>query len=165
MVLKTGEATVILEDSIFHNAMSYLYDEYKWEIDEKSKIIISLDGELIDTYDNLNFEYGYVPNDDRYYIPSWFFKRLKPSQKFESLGSTSLWSKKIFSSMTSKKRTYSSTLTCGYKCNKKECFGIVKIRTNFFNPCFYFEYDEEMLTKQEVVYLINMILRFKFTEY
>ena len=49
-----------------------------------------------------------------------------------------------------------------YKSNEKpEIFGIIRIKSNEYMPRYQFAYDDEEITKEEVIYLINYIFNCK----
>jgi hypothetical protein len=60
---------------------------------------------------------------------------------------------------------YKNFMKTRYHYEEKECFGIMKIKSNKLHPQFVVAYDERYFTKYNVMLLVDYLLKQKYNEY
>jgi hypothetical protein len=173
MPIKYGELTIIYnkeEISIFSDFLLWL--KYEPNVPNKSKYVFLFeDGEICEINDKLkNLQFKFMDNISSK-MPIYFGKKKKfyfyKKPILDDSGKYRLNFKQLFSLYTKYNSSmsipscYNGIYYC-YKSNEKpEIFGIIRIKSNEYMPRYQFAYDDEEITKEEVIYLINYIFNCK----
>jgi len=178
MTILYGEFTIIHNEDILSNLFTLFNIEYKPK-KETPVIILFQDGEICEIdYKLKDFKYNFL-DSTRFSTPSYFNKNLINDKRRYFCEDKNLDYDDLFKNFTkySKHNTISSCFNCiyffyhgstvkiketNYHLNSKlEGFGIVRLKSSETKPRFLFAYDSEEFNKEEVVYLINYILKNK----
>lgn len=179
MPIKYGELTIIHnanQTDILKSLSSWL--GYEQTATKESKFIFLFDdGEIYDTNDNLKdfnfkffnscllkppvyFEKTKLVENKVNYNPSYFYKKPEQKDNLKKLDFKPLFgSYANFNSSMNIPSYYNSIYYCYKSLEKSEIFGILRIKSNESMPRFQFAYDSDEFTKEEVIYLINYILK------
>ncbi len=172
MPIKFAEITIIRnieEEDIFRAIYRYFGYENQ-SIDNDTIIIDFGNGVLCDTrdeYKDLKFKFAQLGH--KHGFPIYFSKHIEdrytlfyrnptindkeqPTLKFD-----------IFKNYKDFKKEPSKYNMIYEDINKKEIFSILRIRSNEEKPRFVLEYEDTILDKNDVIYLIECIFKEKFT--
>jgi hypothetical protein len=183
MTIKFGELTIIHNEDeigIISNIITWI--GYEKPITTKSKFVFLFDdGEIYDNENNLkDFKYEFfigISNS----LPTYFEKNKEKTEKTEK---TEKRPKKVYFYKNPVKKenrevlnfiplfssykynasmNIASRFNCIYYCFKDikqpDIFGLLRIKSSENKPRFYFAYDSEEFTKEEVIYIINSIFK------
>ena len=162
MTIKYGELTIFYNKKNT-NIFTSLFTWFKNEkiSPEKSKYIFLFDdGKIIDSDDKIkDFNY-YFFNNISIKLPVWFEKKSAHTYFLRRQFSPSDFNK-LFNSYSKFSTIKLSEYNCIYYYHKsifeQNIFSIIHINSNENTPKFYFAYDSDKFSKEEIVYLIHYI--------
>lgn len=174
MPIKYGEITIIHNDDEDGFFKSFLRNwGYELKTNQSSKIIILFeDGDIFEINDKLrDFEYKFV-DDPTYHTPLSFENPKKKTDRYfkkkphmNDKSQLTLNFEELFKSYNkySKKDNIASIYNFIYYRftyeEKKDVFGVVRLKSNDNKPRFIFAYDCLNFSKDEIMYLINVIFK------
>lgn len=184
MPIEYGEFTISHnpeDKNILTNIMALFCDSetISYNYYHNSDIVILFeDGEIYEVNNNIkDFTYKFAHSIISYPVPLYFEKNQKKNEQtyfkkspvLNDKGNKCVKMENLFKTYTkfSHKNNLPSAFNCIYyrhiynpSINNSEVFGIVKLKSSESIPRFQFAFDSDEFNKEEVMYLINYILKY-----
>lgn len=174
MTIKYAEVTIITnqgDETILRSVFKFLGYENKFT--ENDKIIISFDDETVcdvkDDYTNNNkFKFGITGYEHSFPIyfemndKTFFYKKPEIINNVQKLNFNIIMkNNKKYEKKTIVPSIYNVVFYIHEYDGKKDVFGILKIRSSEEKPRYHIAYDDKYFDKSSVIYLIDLLFRFK----